>query len=326
MAALPQPPRIETVDLGHVRGGEIVSLLREEVDVWRQRLYWDFRSSADLVERFVDMRALLGCGLRVDGELVGYSYYVCEEHKGLIGDLYVRHAHASPATERALLHATVHTVSRQPGVRRIESQLLMYRDTRPAGAYFPMASQVREFPRLFMLLDLTAIDFFPPGRASARFLLDRWEDRRSEEASQLISESYRQHIDAHINDQYRSVSGARRFLMNIVQYPGCGTFQEPASCIALDAVNRRFSGLCLTSIVCPGVGHITQLCTADSARGEGLGYEMLRYCLQNLRDLGCRSVTLTVTEDNLEAVRLYERFGFQVLKRFAAHVWEGFRY
>lgn len=326
MAALPHPPRIETVDLGHVRAGEIVGLLREEVEVWRQRLYWDFRSSADLVERFVDMRALQGCGLRVDGELVGYSYYVCEEHKGLVGDLYVRHAHATPDMERALLHATVTTLARQPGVRRIESQLLMFRDARPIGPYFPMAGQVREFPRLFMLLDLTAIDLFPVGRASTRFLLDRWTDRRSDEACQLISDSYRQHVDSNINDQYRSTSGARRFLMNIVQYPGCGTFEESASCIALDVLTRQFSGLCLTSIVSSGVGHITQLCTAAEVRGEGLGYEMLRHSLQGLRRAGCQSVTLTVTAANVEAVKLYERFGFQVLKHFSAHVWEGFRY
>jgi hypothetical protein len=213
MAALPQSARVETVDLAQIRGGEIESLLREEVDVWRQRLYWDFRSSADLVERFVEMRALQGCALRVGGELAGYSYYVCEEHKGLVGDLYVRHAYATPDHERALLHATVATLARQTGVRRIESQLLMYRDTRAVGPYFPMASQAREFPRLFMLLDLTAIDLFAPGRASTRFLLDRWNERRSDEASQLISDSYRQHIDSHINDQYRSQSGARRFLM-----------------------------------------------------------------------------------------------------------------
>jgi ribosomal protein S18 acetylase RimI-like enzyme len=325
MAALPHPPRVETIDLAQVRGAEIEALLREEVDVWRQRLYWDFRSSADLVERFVDMRALQGCALRVGGELAGYSYYVCEEHKGLVGDLYVRHAFATPDHERALLHATVATLSRQVGVRRIESQLLMYRDARPVGPYFPMAAQVREFPRLFMLLDLTAIDLFAPGRASTKFLLDRWSERRSDEASQLISDSYKLHVDSHINDQYRSPGGARRFLMNIVQYPGCGTFQETASCVALDAVSREFSGLCLTSIVSPGVGHITQLCTAAAVRGQGLGYEMLRYSLQALRRAGCQSVTLTVTAANLEAIRLYEHFGFQVLKRFSAHVWEGFR-
>ena len=325
MAALPQSPRVETVDLGHVRGSEIIELLREEVEVWSQRLYWDFSSSADLVERFVDMRALQGCGLRVDGKLVGYSYFVCEDHKGLVGDLYVRHAYATPEHERMLLHATVTTLARLPGVRRIESQLLMFRDARAVGPYFPMSAQAQEYPRLFMLLDLTAIDLFAPGRASGRFLLDRWNERRSDEASQLISDSYRLHIDSYINDQYRSVGGARRFLMNIVQYPGCGTFQESASCIALDALSREFCGLCLTSIVSPGVGHITQLCTAAGARGAGLGYEMLRFSLQALRRAGCQSVTLTVTAANVEAVRLYERFGFQVLKRFSAHVWEGFR-
>jgi ribosomal protein S18 acetylase RimI-like enzyme len=52
---------------------------------------------------------------------------------------------------------------------------------------------------------------------------------------------------------------------------------------------------------------------------------MLRHSLQALRRAGCQSVTLTVTAANVEAVRLYEHFGFQVLKRFSAHVWEGFR-
>ena len=42
------------------------------------------------MRRFVDMRALNGSALVEDGEVAGYMYYVLEEDKGLIGDLYVR--------------------------------------------------------------------------------------------------------------------------------------------------------------------------------------------------------------------------------------------
>ena len=40
----------------------------------------------------------------------------------------------------------------------------------------------------------------------------------------LIAAAYKGHVDATINDQYGSVTGARRFIHNIVQYPGCGRF------------------------------------------------------------------------------------------------------
>ena len=43
-----------------------------------------------------------------------------------------------------------------------------------------------------------------------------------------------------------------------------------------------------------------------------------------LRELGCRSGSLTVTAANREAVELYERVGFCTVRRFTAFVWEGF--
>ena len=40
------------------------------------------------------------------------------------------------------------------------------------------------------------------------------------------------HIDASINDQYRSLHGSLRFLHNIVRFPGCGVFDagHPGCC------------------------------------------------------------------------------------------------
>jgi ribosomal protein S18 acetylase RimI-like enzyme len=109
-----------------------------------------------------------------------------------------------------------------------------------------------------------------------------------------------------------------------VQYPGCGTFYKPASVAAFDRLTGRICGICLASLVMPYCGHITQICVAPAARGEGVGRELLRQSLSLLRQAGCRKTSLTVTASNREAIRLYEDLGFMTTRRFFAYVWEGF--
>jgi len=43
-----------------------------------------------------------------------------------------------------------------------------------------------------------------------------------------------------------------------------------------------------------------------------------------LFDRNARRVTLTVTAANTEATRLYERCGFQDMRRFLSYVWEAY--
>src|ERR1022692_580055 len=86
----PAPERHQgIVDLRRLAARDLDSLLVEECRAWRSELEWDFEKSADLVRRFVDMNALAGSALVEDGQVAGYMYYVLEEDKGLIGDLYV---------------------------------------------------------------------------------------------------------------------------------------------------------------------------------------------------------------------------------------------
>src|SRR5882757_10068390 len=94
MAALPDRAQPHIVDLRTVHVDTIGPLLEDESRVWRDELDWDFSTSADLVRRFIHMQALNGFALLSPSRNVsGYSYYVCEEGKGLIGDLFVdRHA------------------------------------------------------------------------------------------------------------------------------------------------------------------------------------------------------------------------------------------
>jgi ribosomal protein S18 acetylase RimI-like enzyme len=325
MAAVIEPasklPSAELIDLRDIRSHDLKDLLLEEIETWRETLDWDFQASAELVERFVDQRALNGYALIEHGKAFGYSYFVHDERKGLIGDLYVRLARRKPEHEQRLLTAVVEALMSTPYVTRIETQLMML----GAGhESIPGARFLKTYERNFMRIGLKQIASLRPGEPRARVHFTPWEDWHQEPAAHLIPESYRGHIDSRINDQYDTVNGARRFLYNIVQYPGCGSFFKPASCVALDRDSGKLCGLSLCSLVAPHAGHITQICVAPSHRGTGIGYELLRRSLLGLQKAGCRGATLTVTAANRDAVGLYERMGFATIRKFRAFVWEGF--
>ncbi len=324
MAALPKPaPRVtELVDLRLLSARDLDAMLTEETRTWRGELDWDFQKSADLVRHFLDIRGLSGSALVAGGKVVGYSYFVFEDNKGLIGDLYVCPAFQSPAAESRLLGAVLEGLISTPHVRRIESQLMMI-DRQTASA-LPGGRYLQSFDREFMLAELSVNAALRPRVLPHRVAIERWTEHYQEPAAHLIAEAYREHLDSRINDQYRSVCGARKFLYNIVQYPGCGAFYKPASLVAFSRETGKLLGISLTSLVGTDVGHITQICVSGDARGTGLGYELLRRSLSLLRENGCRRASLTVTSANRDAVRLYRNTGFQSVRKFLAYVWEGF--
>jgi ribosomal protein S18 acetylase RimI-like enzyme len=322
LEAVPAVSAPELIDLRRISASHLDALLEEETREWKESLDWDFGKSAELVRRFVDMRALSGCALVEAGEAVGYSYFVVEEHKGLIGDLYLRRAWRTVQNENRLLAAVLEGLVTGSQVRRVESQLMMILpDAKRAN---PGSEFLTNYQRNFMLVDFDAAPPLADRSARRRVHVEKWSDHHQEGAAQLIAAAYAGHIDSSINDQYRSVAGARRFLYNIVQYPGCGTFFRPASYVAFDLERGSPCGLSLASLVGPETGHITQICVSPQVRGTGVGHELLRRSLTSMREHGCRRVSLTVTTANREAVDLYERIGFRTVRRFSAYVWEDF--
>src|SRR5258708_13724341 len=114
MAAMTDAHAPAIVDLRQIRGADLEPLLTEETSTWREMLEWDFRPSAGLVRRFLDMQSLTGYALLIAGRVAGYSYFVAEERKGLIGDLYVMEEFATPDIEPHLLHPLPHAMVKSP--------------------------------------------------------------------------------------------------------------------------------------------------------------------------------------------------------------------
>jgi ribosomal protein S18 acetylase RimI-like enzyme len=319
MAALSDRHPLPLIELRRVAPDHLTQLLAEETSDWSEGLDWDFRPSADLVRRFVQMHSLSGFALLYGARIVGYSYFVCEEGKGLIGDLYILREHRTLENENLLFRAMLDALWRVPGIRRVEAQLMML--SSPLQRTPPYQNWFHAYPRYFLEGKLAAAVTLPP-RVPRNILISSWLEDRQEETARLIANAYEGHVDSQINDQYRSPAGARRFLTNIVQYPGCGTFFGPASFAATDLSSGVLHGVALASLVARDVGHITQVCVAPSHQGTGLGYELLRRSLLALAAHGCRSASLTVTASNDTAIRLYQRMGFEKIRDFAAYVWE----
>jgi len=320
MAALSEQRRTPLIDLRELQPAYLGSLLAEETSEWRD-LDWDFEPSADLVRRFMGMKALCGYALPTSGysnDAAGYSYCVSDEGKGLIGGLYVARGYRTEENENALIAAVLESLWRIPGIRRVEAQLMMLQT--PLDRSVPYAQYLRSYARKFLEAPLARVAALPPRQPAA--MIGPWAESKQSDAGRLIATAYADHIDSEINDQYRSPGGARRFLANIVQYPGCGSFFGSGSFVASPPGGQGLCGLSLASIVSAGVGHITQVCVAPGYRGTGLGYELLRRSLVALAAHGCHKVTLTVTASNSGAIQLYERMGFTNRRDFAAYVWE----
>ena len=68
-----------------------------------------------------------------------------------------------------------------------------------------------------------------PAPSFPGFEIEAGKTSDYQSAAAVITAAYRTHVDAEINDQYRTLSGSLRFLNNIVRFPGCGFFDAEAS-------------------------------------------------------------------------------------------------
>ena len=310
---------MEILDLRHLRSGELEALLEEETILWQKDLQWDYSSSADLIKRYVDASALSGYVALEGGRAVGYCFYVYENTKGLIGDVFASDSPRAGATESQLLTHAIETLQATPGIRRIEAQLMNLRHQVPRD--FFLRQNLQSFPRRFMFLTLQdGQSAIPPPVADIR--LEPWDGRRVSEAAKLITRAYRGHEDSAISDQYRSLAGAIRFLDNIVHYPGCGDFDAANSFLAFRKNTSELCGMALSSLVGDRVSHITQLCVDPDLQGAGVGRTLIGQIIHKLRERGFTAVTLTVTSSNSRAIRLYEQLRFSTLKEFQALAWD----
>jgi ribosomal protein S18 acetylase RimI-like enzyme len=312
---------VEILDLRHFSSADLRPLLDDEIRLWANTLCWDYSGSAEMILRYMDAKFLPGYAAVSRGRIFGYSFFVYENNKGVIGDLFVSEAPNGDDrqhVETRLLTHVIETLQQSPGIHRIEAQLLAHEAGAAAKPF--EAQRFNRHARLFMTLPLGGPQL--DGRPAPSFEIRRWTEQDYQPSAQVITAAYRNHVDSEINDQYRTLSGSLRFLNNIVRFPGCGTFDPESSYVAIDRAGA-LGGIILCSRVRHDVGHVTQICVLPDYRSHGLGKALLAATVRNLRQRKFTALSLTVTEANVRAVELYKHLGFETKRVFDAFVWEG---
>ena len=314
---------MEILDLRHFSSVDLRSLLDDETQLWSRQLSWDYSGSAEMILRYVDSKILPGYAAVDRGRVFGYSFFVYEGSKGVIGDLYVTNGNRLPnprEVELKLLTHVIETLQQSPGIHRVEAQLLAH-DANSVSRPF-LETGFQRHPRLFMTLRLGNAEL-DQGPIHPEVQIRPWTDGDYQPSAAVITAAYRSHVDAQINDQYHTLSGSLRFLNNIVRFPGCGVFDPESSFVALDRKAKTLIGLILCSRVRHDVGHVTQVCVLPEYRARRIGESLMAATERNLRKRNFVLLSLTVTEANARAVALYRRLHFESKKVFDAFVWEG---
>jgi ribosomal protein S18 acetylase RimI-like enzyme len=322
---------LEILDLRHFSSADLRPLLQDEIQVWSRLLSWDYTGSAEMILRYVDAKILPGYAAVDRGRVFGYSFFVYEGSKGVIGDLYVTNGTRLPdarPVELKLLTHVIETLQQSPGIHRVEAQLLAHEANAVSRPFLETGFQ--RYPRLFMALPLGSntahkipapISTHLPVHPEVEFR--PWTEADYQPSAAVITAAYRGHVDAQINDQYHTLSGSLRFLNNIVRFPGCGLFDMESSFVALDRKAKTLIGMILCSRVRHDVGHVTQVCVLPEHRSQGIGESLLGATVASLRRRNFSMLSLTVTEANARAVALYRRLNFDSKRIFDAFVWEG---
>lgn len=323
---------VEVVDIRLFEARDFGPLLEAESSAWISELRWDYTPSARLISTCLADKRLPGYALISERRILGYCFFIYEGEKGLIGDLFVQPSEASRENALLLLDNAIATLKATPGLQRVEAQLPHFSVDELRDYFRRQRFQV--FLRRFMALGLerrrTLSSHADLGISSDgerrrmpghEFLIDKWQRHYDDAAARLLYYAYRGHVDALINDQYRSISGSSRLIENITHLQGCGEHLPEASRTAVHRASHKLAGILALTSVRAGTAHIPQVAIANEFQRRGLGLALMESAFQELERLGYREVSLTVTDENRDAVRFYERLGFETFRTFGAFVW-----
>ena len=302
---------MEVVHLNKVQFSQVSKVFEEEIKCWQTQLFWDYRPAVNTLEKHLSNNSLPGFALSSgEGILVGYSYYMVGYPTGYIGNLYEK-----------LLVPTIQALRSSYNIQRIESQIFAF-NCELTHLFKRQGFEAES--RDFLCQDLSRLEEHQTnetvGCSSMNgFQILPWKDIHLAPSADVVYDSYQTSTDFHLCRDYQSREGCLRFLLNLIDSPGCGSFSSQTSQVALDE-KGNLCGILLASKIGPETGMVPQISVRRKYQGKGVGKSLLSNYFQRARENGLQRVVLSVTASN-PAYRLYSRMGFKRTKRFHAFIW-----
>ncbi len=280
-------------------------------------LCWDYSPIRQILTSFMRQKLLPGYVAVKDNNPIGYTYFLVNQAKGVIGALYVSRTGESQQAVEQLLALTISSLKDAQNVKRIEAQIMPFHNLNLTATFTQHGFTY--YPRYYLELDLS-------GHAGKHPMLQaenitEWSSSYLERAAEMSAISYGGQTDAEICEDYRTKAGCESYLRSLVENPGCGVFMPEASFVALDA-QSVLCGFLICSRISDSAGMIPQIAVHPSYQGKGAGNALMARSFERLKSLGFRSVSLTVTKKNRRAFDWYQRLGFKIRKEFGAYVWQ----
>jgi ribosomal protein S18 acetylase RimI-like enzyme len=310
----------EIVDLSSVQARDLQRLWDREIRLWSENLYWDVSSVVTAVRRAVDRKSLNGKAVRVGRSVVGYSYYMVECRRAVVGSVMLVPSMSSHAVVSDLMGRLLSPLELDPAISRIESQFISF--DMPWLAETFESRGYRSYSRAFLRrslspLALTSVEDW----SGPSFELESWSKLDLTEASVLMQRAHAESVDAEMNELYRTRDGCRTMLDNILHQQGCGQSIPAASFVARDS-GGELVGLVVSTEISPRHAHLAQVAVGPDVQGQGLGRAFLHRALATLSDNGYRTVSLMVSGANERAYSLYRTMAFEEILRFPVFAWD----
>jgi ribosomal protein S18 acetylase RimI-like enzyme len=292
-------------------------LMEDEERMWRADLDWDYAPIRQVLVAFIRQKLLPGYVAVADGNALGYTYFLTNQSKGVIGALYAMNAARSQEAVDELLALSISCLKDTQNTKRVEAQIMPFNHLNLSSAF--MRNGFSHCRRYYLDLDLNNNRTKAELPSALRII--PWDATYLARTAEMTLLSYENQVDAEICQDYRTETGCESYLRSMVDNPGCGIFIPEASFVGLNGQDT-LCGFVFCCRISNGAAIIPQIAVHPLYQGRRLGNMLMNRAFAQLKALGFRTVCLTVTEENLRAFEWYQRLGFKMRKEFGAYVWQ----
>jgi ribosomal protein S18 acetylase RimI-like enzyme len=310
-------PDLKYIPISCVDETLLQPLMEDEERMWRADLDWDYTPIRQVLVAFIKQKLLPGYVAIADRKALGYTYFLINQSKGIIGALYAMNtAHSQEAVDE-LLALSISSLKDAQNTKRVEAQIIPFHHLNIASAF--TRNGFSHYRRYYLDLDLGN------HRERAELLsavkIIPWDATYLARTAEMTLRSYANQVDAEICEDYCTRTGCESYLRSLVETPGCGIFIPEASFIGLGAQGNP-CGFVFCCCISNRAAIIPQVAVHPLYQGMRLGNTLMNRAFAQLKALGFRTVSLTVTKENLRAFEWYQHLGFKMHKEFGAYVWQ----
>jgi ribosomal protein S18 acetylase RimI-like enzyme len=296
-------------------GFRVSAWLEAEYDWWQINLGWDLRSAWTAVEPARASGQLPGLSIEdEDGQSIGWGFFLRHGDSLQVASIVASEREATAALLDGIL-ASPEATDASMVVSFTRAQAPGLAEELEARGFDVEAYRHLEVPTAGFALEETAVEpWYEAGSARVQALLERAYQKSS--TLRPFAPNGHPHEWA-------------EYVTSLIDRNACGRFLPEASGVIARATDggessrtgeAELDGAVVVTTVGPKTAHVAQIAVDPSARGNGLGAQLICAAAAAAGAQGYERLTLLVAESNAGAGALYERLGFTQTATFLAAI------